>query len=293
MDRLDAMTTLIDVVAERSFAAAGRKRRLPRAVVSKHIQSLEEAFGARFFHRSTRRLSLTAAGTRFYEHCLKIVAAVNEAAADVDESADAKPRGRLRITAPAAFSELHLMTHLASFAKLHPAIELDVDCSERFVDFVSEGFDVGIRICVSPPPGLVAKKLARSSIVICASPAYLKKRGRPTQPDDLAQHDCIGWVYQSNASAWDLSDGQRVRIRPRHRTNDNRLLRHLAVAGEGLAQLPSYFVGDEIASGRLVTVLDRHRDRSRSVFLIYAPKPPPKVRVLVEHLSRAFGDERW
>jgi DNA-binding transcriptional LysR family regulator len=298
MDRLDAMATLVDVVAERSFAAAGRKRRLPRAVVSKHVQALETEFGARFFHRTTRRLSLTDAGARFHEHCLKILAAVKEAEDDIDERSG-KARGVLRMTAPSAFAELHLMTHLERFATLYPEVSLDLDFSERFVDFVREGFDVGIRICTSPPPGLVAKKLAPSSILICGSPEYLRKRGRPKRPDDLAQHDTVGWVYQSNATVWDLGGGaarQSVKITPRHRTNDNRMLRHFALAGQGLAQLPSYYVAEDVAAGRLVSVLDCYRDTSRSVFVVYPDRTrlPPKVRALVDHLSGAFaGEQRW
>jgi DNA-binding transcriptional LysR family regulator len=298
MDRLDAMATLEQVVAEGSFAAAGRRRGIPRAVVSKHVSFLESEFGARFFHRTTRRLSLTEAGARFHEHCLKILAAVRELEQELQEG-DGKPRGLLRMTAPSAFTELHLMTHLDRFAELYPAISLDLDCSERFVDFVGEGFDVGIRICTSPPEGLVAKKLTPSSILVCGSPEYLERRGRPKHPADLAEHDCIGWVYQSNAAVWDFGGGssrQSVKITPRHRTNDNRFLRHLALRGHGLAQLPSYFVADDIAAGRLVTVLDRYRDTSRSIFIVYPHRErlPPKVRALVDHLTLAFaGERRW
>ncbi len=298
MDRLDAIATLVDVVTERSFAAAGRRRGLPRAVVSKHVALLEAEFGARFFHRTTRRLSLTDAGMRFYDHCLKILAAVRDAQEDVDER-EGTPRGRLRMTAPAAFTELHLMAHLDRFVVLYPEVSLDLDCSEHFVDFVREGFDVGIRICASPPAGLIAKKLARSSVLVCASPEYIRRHGAPKHPDDLTHHDCIGYAYQSNAAVWDFGSGasrQSVKITPRHRTNDNRFLRHLAIAGRGLAQLPSYFIAADVAAGRLVTVLDGHRDTSRSVFIIYPSRAriAPKVRALVDHLSGLFaGERRW
>lgn len=291
------MVTLVDVVAERSFAAAGRKRRLSRAVVGKHVQLLEDELGARFFHRTTRRLSLTDAGERFHQHCLKILAAVAEAEDDVGERAG-RVRGRVRLTAPSAFAELHLMAPLEELTRVHPELELDLDCSERFVDFVREGFDVGLRICTSPPPGLVARKLAQSSVVVCASPGYLEEHGHPRAPEDLAHHDCLGWVVQSNASSWDLGPANQrrtVRIRPRHRTNDNRFLRHFALAGRGLAQLPAYFVAEELASGRLVSVLDRYRDRSRSLFIVYTSRKqlPPRVRVLVDHLSKRFAGRRW
>lgn len=292
------MVTLVQVVSERSFAAAGRRLGLPRAVVSKHVAFLESEYGARFFHRTTRRLTLTEAGTRFHGHCTKILAAVVEAAHDVDERGGPL-RGVLRMAAPAAFSELHLMDHLEAFARLYPDVSLDVDYSERFVDFVREGFDVGLRITTAPPPGLVARKLARSSILICASPDYLARRGRPKHPDDLARHDCIGYVLQANAMFWDLGGGaqrQTIKITPKHRTNDNRFLRLLALRGHGLAQLPRYFASEDLASGKLVSVLDSYRDTSRSLFVVYPEgmRRARKVRAMVDHLSQAFaGDTRW
>lgn len=295
MDRLDAMATLVAVVTERSFAAAGRRRGLPRAVVSKHVALLEAEFGARFFHRTTRQLSLTDAGSRFYEHCLKILLAVQEAEDDVDERGAA--RGLVRVSAPAAFAELHLMAHLDRFAAEHPGIVLDLDCSERFVDLVEEGFDLAIRICVAPPAGAIAKKLAPSSMLLCASPEYVARHGVPQSPDELARHQCIGYTNQAQGTVWDLGSGasrQSVKITPRHRTNDNRFLRHLALAGRGVVQLPSYLVADDIAAGRLVTVLDEYRDTSRSLFLIYPSRAgiTRKVRSLVDHLSEAFSGER-
>ena len=125
MDRLDAMATLVEVVAERSFAAAGRRRGLPRAVISKHVSFLESEFGARFFHRTTRRLSLTDAGARFHAHCLAILAAVRAAEQELDERR-AAPRGLVRMTAPAAFAELHLMEHLDRFIATYPEVSLDL-----------------------------------------------------------------------------------------------------------------------------------------------------------------------
>lgn len=291
MDQLDAMRTLVHVVAESSFAAAGRRRGLPRAVVSKQIAWLETELGARFFHRTTRRLSLTDAGARFHRHAVQILAAVETAHADVDERRG--PRGLIRMTAPAAFSELHLMSHLESFARMYPDVEIELDCSERFVDLVDEGFDVGIRICVSPPAGVVARKLAPSSLVVCGSPRYFEEHGTPQRIEELARHRCLGYALQARGTEWDLG-GTRVGITPSHRTNDNRFLRHLALHGHGLAQLPAYLVADDLGSGRLLAVLERHRDRSRSVFVVYPNRAglAAKVRVLVDHLVSALATNR-
>lgn len=298
MDRLQAMATFVRVVEEQSFAAAGRRLGVPRAVVSKHVQKLEEALGARLLNRTTRRLSLTDAGARFHERCLDILAAVQAAGREIDER-QGKPRGLLRMTAPAAFTELYLAAHLDHFARLYPDVSLDLDCSEQFVDLVREGFDVGVRIGALPPSGLVARRLAPSSIVICAAPAYLRRRGTPKTPQDLRRHDCLGYVYQSNGNTWDLGGAggpAAIDIKPRHRTNNNHFLRELALRGHGLAQLPSYLIAADVKAGRLLTVLDRYRDSSRSVYVVYPHRRQvaPKVRALVDHVVRAFaGGATW
>ncbi|XXY49015.1 LysR family transcriptional regulator [Sorangium sp. So ce269] len=287
------MATFVRVVEEQSFAAAGRRLGLPRAVISKHVQKLEEAFGARLLHRTTRRLSLTDAGVRFHEHCLSILAAVEAAEREIDER-QGKPRGLLRMTAPAAFTDLYLTEHLDHFARLYPDVSLDLDCSERFVDLVREGFDVGVRIGALPPSGLVARRLAPSSVVICGAPAYVRRRGTPKTPQDLRRHDCLGYIYQANGGTWDLGGSggpATVDVTPRHRTNDNRFLRELVVRGHGLAQLPIYLIAADVEAGRLVTVLDRYRDSSRSVYVVHPHRQQvaPKVRALVDHLVRAFA----
>jgi DNA-binding transcriptional LysR family regulator len=298
MDRLDAMRTFVEVVRHGGFAAAGRRLGVSRAVVAKRIQQLEEQLGARFFHRTTRKLSTTDAGARFHAHCTKILALFDEATADVDERS-ARLRGLLRMTVPSAFAEMHLVKHLAAFAGKHEGLALDVDASERFVDLVRGGFDLAVRIATSPPADAVAKKLAPSSVLLCASRAYLARRGEPRDPGEIAQHDCIGYTNQANAGEWDFGSGpsrRTVRFSPKHRTNDNRVLRGLARDGRGLVQLPAYFVEEDLAAGRLVSVLHEHRDRSRSVWIVYPSRTrvASKVRAMVDHLSAVFrGHRRW
>jgi DNA-binding transcriptional LysR family regulator len=297
MDRLDAMATLVQVVASGSFAAAGRRLGLPRSAISKRVSLLEAHFGARLFHRTTRKLSLTDAGARLHEHCQTILDAVARAEHELDDE-HGSARGVLRMSAPREFTLLHLSTHLEQFIALYPAVSLDLELSERFVDLVEERFDLALRITTSPPEGLIAKKLAPSSVVICGSPAYLRRQGRPAQPGDLVRHSCLGYKYQAQAATWELGGPRplRVNVAVKHRTNDNRLLRQLALDGHGLAQLPSYLVADDLAAGRLITILDRYRDVSRSIYVVYPSRArlPPNVRTMVNHLSAALrGESRW
>lgn len=298
MDRIDAMRTFVEVVRQGGFAAAGRTLGAPRAVVAKRIEKLEEEVGARLFHRTTRKLALTDAGHRFHAHGLRILAAFDDALADVDER-DAGPRGVLRIAVPSAFAEKHLAAALSSFAGRHREVGLDVAASEQFVDVVREGFDLVVRIAITPPPDVIAKKLAPSCVLLCASPAYLERRGLPARPADIASHDTLGYANEANAGEWSfgpLAARERVRFVPKHRTNDNRLLRELALGGHGLAQLPAYFVEDDVAAGRLVSVLHELRDTSRSVWVIYPSRKrlAPKVRAMVDHLTKVFAvHRRW
>lgn len=296
MDRLDAMRTFVEVVRRGGFAAAGRELATPRAVIAKRIQRLEYELGARFFHRTTRKLALTDSGARFHVHCIKILSAFDEALADVDERVS-EPRGVLRMAVPSAFAEKHMAVHLSSFAKRHPAVVLDVEAGERFVDVVRDGFDLAVRIATTPPADVIAKKLAPSSVLLCASPTYLARRGVPKEPAAVAEHDCIGYTNLSNATTWTFGAGtsrSTVRVVPTHRTSDNRILLRWALDGHGLAQLPAYFVEEQLALGQLVSVLHEHRDRSRFLWLLYPSRAglAPRTRAMIDHLVCAFRNHR-
>jgi DNA-binding transcriptional LysR family regulator len=294
MDRLRSMEVFARVAEEQSFAEAGRQLRLPRGVVSKHVQRLEESFGTRLLNRTTRRVSLTEAGMRLYERCRAIIASVQEAEQELDEQRG-KPRGRLRITAPVTFTELYFGAMLGRFLRRHPDVTAELECSDQFVDLVRDGFDVAIRIGELPPSSMVARRLASSSIVLCASPEYLRAHGEPASLDDLRHHVCLGYTYQSAGQSWDFSGSNgrvTMRIASRHRTNNNHMLRQLVLQGHGLAQLPTYFVAADIDAGRIVTVLDRYRDTSRSLYAVYLHRRhvPPKVRAFVDFVVQAFAD---
>lgn len=219
---------------------------------------------------------------------------MEDAERDLDEQRG-RPRGKLRIAAPVAFTEMYLGPMLEAFLRRYPEVRIDLECSEQFVDLVDSGFDVGVRIGELPPSTLVARRLAPSDLVICASRHYLKRHGTPRSLHDLRAHVCLGYAYQSTGQRWDFttpSGPLTLRISSRHRSNNNAMLRTLVLRGYGLAQLPRYLVAPDLVAGRMVTVLDRYQDTSRSVYVVYPHRQhlPAKVRAFVDFLGERFAD---
>lgn len=294
MDLLRAYEIFVHVVDTQSFAAAGRRLDLPRGVVSKQVQLLEDHHGTRLLNRTTRRLSLTDAGARLADHCRAILDLVKDAREDLEQE-PGQPRGRLRIAAPLAFTERYLATLLERFVRAHPAVSIELECGEHFVDLVQEGFDLGIRIARMQPSTLVARPLAVSPLVLVASPGYLAQCGVPGSPQGLAAHACLGYAHPSASTAWEFGAGAAA-VRPpvafRHRTNSNAMLRTLVLGGHGIAQLPLYLVADDIRSGAMAIVLPECRDDSRRIYAVYPHRRhlPAKVRSLVDFLAAEFGE---
>lgn len=289
MDLLRAYEIFFHVVQARSFAAAGRRLDLPRGVVSKQVQLLEDHHRVRLLNRTTRTLSLTDAGEKLYDHVGAILASVQLAREDMDQDG-----GRLRVAAPLAFTERYLGALLERFLGEHPGISIDLECGENFVDLVQGGFDLGIRIAQMQPSSLVARPLAPSPLVMVAAPAYLQRHGAPRAPEDLAAHACLGYAHPSASAAWEFGAGAtsaRAPVGFRHRTNSNAMLRRLVLGAHGIAQLPAYLVADDLRAGALSLVLPQCRDESRHIYAVYPHRRhlPVKVRRLIDFLARECG----
>ncbi|MBV5335683.1 LysR family transcriptional regulator, partial [bacterium] len=190
MDKLDDMLAFIKVVDARSFTAAADRLGLSKSVVSRRIAELEDRLGARLLNRTTRRLSPTEVGQAFYERCTRIVSDLDEAERAVGDLHGA-PRGRLRLNAPVSFGRLHLAAAIVAFVERHPAIEIDIELNDRYVDLLEDGYDLAVRIGRLRDSSLVARKLAPCRRVMVASPAYLERFGAPQIPEDLARHNCL------------------------------------------------------------------------------------------------------
>lgn len=293
MDTLTGMRVFRRVVERGSFSAAAADLELSNGAVSKHIGQLEAHLGARLLNRTTRRLSLTEAGRAYYERCVRLLDDLDEAERAVRQM-HAAPRGRLKISAPMSFGILHLAPALPEFGVRYPEVELDVVLNDRFVDLIEEGYDVALRIITDLPDStLVARRLASIRRVVCAAPVYLERHGVPMTPEDLKRHHCL--IYSLTGDDWwfDGPEGrQTVRVAGKYRINNSIALREALVAGMGIALIPTFLVGPLIATGVLVSLLDRHHTaESHTLYAVYPQNRylSPKVQAFVGFLSNRFG----
>ncbi|UEM18909.1 LysR family transcriptional regulator [Skermanella mucosa] len=293
MDRLDDMCVFIRVVDARSFTLAAERLGLSKSAVSRRMADLENRLGARLLNRTTRSLSLTEVGRAFYDRCARIVADVEEAERAVADL-HAQPRGTLRINAPMSFGMMHIAPAIAEFLRRHPGLEIDMDLNDRYIDLIEEGYDVAVRIGRLRDSSLVARRLAPNRRVVVGSPAYFKAHGRPVDPDDLAGHNCLIYTNAPLADQWQFRiDGEvrSVKVSGTLRVNNGEVLREAAVGGHGIAILPTFIIGEQIASGRLDVVLMDFVAGDSAVHAVYphGRHLSPKVRVFVDFLAGRFG----
>jgi DNA-binding transcriptional LysR family regulator len=300
LDRFAGMQVFVKVAALGSFSAAARTLGMSAAMATRHVDAIEDRLGARLLQRTTRRLTLTDAGRRYLEACERILGEIEEA--DAEAAADvAEPRGLLRLNAPLSFGFREVVPALADFAALHPQLGVDLGLTDRFVDLVEEGWDLAIRLGMLADSSLVARRLAPARMALCASPGYLRERGRPKTTADLAAHNCLGYTLPSAATAgrWLFgADGAvAVAIAGNLRANSGDALRAAAVAGQGLIYQPTFLVGEELRTGRLVAItLDQAPFEFGGVYAVHAPSRhvPARVRRLVDFLARRWaGTPPW
>lgn len=292
MDKLLEFRCFLQVAATGSFTGAASLMNITPSAASKQVKSLEERLGARLFNRTTRRVSLTEVGRAFRDRIEPVLGEVEDAELSVSQLSD-EPRGRLRISAPMDFGRAHLSEPIARFVRAHAELEVDVEFADRFVDVVEEGFDVVIRIGTLADSSLVARYLGPCRRVVCAAPSYLAERGEPLAPADLADHTRISYAYESERS-WTLmgdSGPTRVTVPVRHRSNNGDLTRNLVLAGEGIALLPTFLVGDDLRAGRLKALLPSPERDAIPIHAVYPHRKylSAKVRRFVDFLADHCG----
>jgi DNA-binding transcriptional LysR family regulator len=294
LDELLQIQSFVGVMEAGGFRAAARQLGLSASAVSKRVRALEERLGARLLQRTTRRVVPTEGGQAFYERAREILADLREAETALTEHQQ-EARGTLRVAAPMDFGRRHLAQPLADFASRHPQLVLDVDLSDRFVDVVGEGFDVAIRIGALEDSGLVARRIAPCRRLLVAAPRYLRQRGTPGDPAELPGHDFIGYALETSRT-WRLAGetgGRRMPLGERHRANNGEMVRALAVAGLGIALLPTFLTCDALRNGELQAVLPDQLDADIAIHAVYPHRRhlSAKVRLFVEHLVGCFGPE--
>ncbi|HEX6959418.1 MAG TPA: LysR family transcriptional regulator [Ferrovibrio sp.] len=281
------------VIETGSLAAAGRALNLSPAMVSKRIARLEERLGARLLHRTTRKLTTTEAGQRFYERVVEILAASQEAERLVTGVAG-EPSGRLRISAPTSFGRLHVAPHLKPFLDRWPRLKIELDLTDAYADLLAERFDLAIRIAPNVGNGLAGRRLAPNRRVLCASPEYLARHGIPKTLEDLAEHRLLAAASQL---PWRLEGGNGpvlVHGESAVRTNSSEVVRELAIAGLGIALRSTWDVSGELRAGALQVVLPDHPGATDvGIFAVYPATNfvPASVSAFVDYLQALYAPE--
>lgn len=294
MDRLAAIEAFVAVVEAGSFTRASERLGLSTTSVSRLISALEAHLDARLLHRTTRRQSLTEAGRVFYQHSTELLADLAEAEAAV--SADSRiASGLLRVSAPVSFGTRHLAAVLPRFRNEQPNVNLELSLNDRVVDLVEEGHDLAIRISNQLAGSLVARPLAPIRIVVCAAPSYLERHGYPHTPEDLSAHQCLLYSYSEPVDHWGFAGSSglvQVPVKGFLTANNGDVLRLAALAGEGIVRQPSFIVGEDLRSGKLIPLLEPYAIPPQMAYAVYPSRRhlAARVRVFVDFLIAAWGD---
>jgi DNA-binding transcriptional LysR family regulator len=291
LEQLNGIISFVEAASRLSFTAAADHLGVTKSAVGKSVARLEERLGTKLLHRSTRKLTLTPDGEAYLascRHALEEIGSAEQALLTKNQQLG----GRLRVDAPAAWGRQVLLPILAKIAQKHPGLSLSLSLTDRIIDLVEEGVDLAIRFGETKDThGLIARKLSEQRALIVASPAYLKSRGWPETAEDIQNHDCIVGFRRDIPNTWRLRapDGSIYKITPpaTHEIGDGAAIVDAAVAGLGLAQMPSSLLDDHIKAGRLSTVLDGSTGAKIEIFAIWPSTRHlvPRVRHVVEALA--------
>jgi DNA-binding transcriptional LysR family regulator len=296
MDRLVSMAVFKQTVEAGSFAAAARPFGISPEMAGNHVRALEAHLGVRLLNRSTRRLHPTEAGSGYYGRCKQILADIEEAEVEAN-ALQATPRGRLRLAAPVSFGVLQIAPAVSDYVQRYPDVTFDVAISDRFVNLIEEGFDLAIRIGGLQDSNLVARRLASSHVVACASPAYIDRAGPPQTPAELGQHACLIYTETGREApeTWRFEapggSVETVRVSGPIASTNPAFLHRMVLAGHGIMLGPSFAFDADIKEGRLIPLLTAWRSRELIIHAVYPHRSllSAKVRSFVDFLAERLG----
>lgn len=293
------MRVFTAVVDTGSFAGASDKLDLSRGMATRYVAQLEQHLGVRLLNRSTRRLSLTEAGSEYYQRATQMLAMVEESERSLAQEA-AAPRGTLRLSSSVAFGIHHLGWVVTEYLEQYPEVQIDVVLNDRTVNLIEEGFDLAIRIGRELEPGLIARRIAPTEIVACAAPNYLKRLGTPETPEELAGHNCLSYAYWSLGNEWRFHDKhgveRKVAVSGNLRGNTGDILVDAAIKGLGILLQPSFLVYEALRDKRLVRILPEWEVDPLFVYAVYPDRKflPSKVRSFIDFITERLGpDPYW
>ena len=301
MDRLTEMEAFATVVDQGGFTDAAKKMGISKSAVSKHVSSLETRLGARLLNRTTRRVSPTEIGLAYYDRARRVLNDAGEADALVTAMQSA-PSGLLRVSAATDFGVNHLSPALGGFLHEFPDITVNMVLNNRYVELISEGFDLAVRIGELEDSSLRARKLADTHKMMIASPKYFEEYGRPEKIDDLNEHKLLHYSNQASGNVWKLTapSGEKRQVRSAGwlTVNDGQSLLNAAINGLGIAFLPSFLYSDALREGLLEPAIKDLPVETQGIYAVYPPGryTQPKLRAFIDFLVEQFkdrGPDEW
>lgn len=294
MDRFEEIQTFIKVVKAGSLSGAAERLDIAKSAVSRRLSDLEARLGVQLLTRTTRRLNLTESGRQYYQRCQTILADLAETEQAIT-SGDIALSGTVRMASPLSFGISHLSPVLDEFLQLHPELKLDLDLNDRTLNFMEEDVDLAIRIGRLSDSSLVARKLADTQLIVCASPGYLTQYGEPTHPHELDRHQALSYSY-AESPHWHFINQDKtetaVRMNYRMRANNGDVLLKAAIDGLGIIMTPSFIGAEAIKQGQLIPILTDYTLAAGAIYAIY-PKQrylPQRIRILIDYLVERFED---
>ena len=286
----EGVTEFVAVAETESFTQAAKRLGISTAQVSRQVSALEVRLATKLFHRTTRKVSVTEAGQIYLQHCRQVLDGLEEAERAIT-NLHATPRGKLRITAPVIYGEKTIAPLVNDFVLLYPALEVQLNLTNRTLDLVAEGYDLAVRMGTLESSSLMARRLASRTQYVCASPQYLAGRGTPHSLSELENHNCL----QGSQDHWRFQENNKVRslrIKGNLSCGSGWALLDAALKGVGIVQLPDYYVQPHLESGRLVALLEQHQQPEEGIWAVYPHNRhlSPKVHLLLDHLRDGLGD---
>lgn len=295
MDKLNLMTSFVAVVEEGSFTAAAKRLGKTTALISTHVTQLEESLGVRLVTRSTRSLKLTSTGQGYYAEAKRLLDDFASLEAKVRQEHDSLI-GDLRVSAPTTFGEIVLVPLIAELIANNPNLNVELSLNDRFVDIISEGFDLAVRIGYLEDSSLVARKVGLSKLRLCASPAFIQQHGGLSHPEQLQNLPCVLDTNLRTNNIWLLSDGeQEFKVKPKVMMKVNSAIAAAQIAKRGLAisYSPEFAIKDDLAAGHLIPILDTYCQSAVPISVLYTHRKHLSARVsaFVEMISQHFLTE--
>lgn len=295
MDRLKTMETFVSIVKTGNLSETARQLSVSRAIVSRHLQQLEEHLGARLFNRTTRQISLTDIGGRYYAFCSKILSEIEDEEVAVSRQ-QTQPKGTLRLLASPSFGNMRLGPIVADFLAAYPTIQVSMDLtSYEVADLDKKTFDLAVHLSdTAPDTPLTGRKVGEVRWLLCAAPAYLQKHGMPETPEDLADHSCLLMHRTDRKPIWTFTRADQsvsVKISGPLVTNSVMGMRAAVQKGLGISILPMYALNEAFADGSVIELLPNYRVPGRSVYALYRFNRyvPNKVRVFIDFLAERLA----